>query len=66
MTEKIWRGNPITVSQICPGSPYVNAGVLSLLGSLLVEVEVKQKGGISQSNKPHWVVHITGLEVEEI
>lgn len=37
MTAIIWRGNPITVSQNSPGSPYVNAAVLLLLGSLMLK-----------------------------
>ena len=43
MTARLWRDNPITMSESCPGSPYVDADVLSLLSNLMFRWRWKRK-----------------------
>ena len=43
MTAIIWRGNPITMSENCPGSPYVNAAVLLLLSNVTFRWRFKRR-----------------------
>lgn len=43
ITEIIWRGNPIAMSENCPGSPYVNTAVLLLLSNVTFRWRSKRR-----------------------